>query len=368
MKTHIRVILVILIFNLLATNCSLQKDTAAQESTKIGWEDLQVSPKPNDNLCTKISIDELDWEQSKQDFAYGLYNAIEPAAAPNQGDLAEGTQWVNANEPLIFNWRFWYPEGNEESASLRLFVLLDERQLEDALPEPGIYNDINLQPGDDKSIKVNISPLSDGIHEIILVGIPYPQNEPNIYGNVVVVSRRITLIVGFPPSPPFRNINFTTLPAEGSNKHNDPAMTLELTLEKDGIDVWNWPHPWLDLQENTPLTFYALGGHQDVINLDAPDVEPLKSSFSAFLLFVDYQQVEIAPNQTVLYAKMDSDTAYARLPITLPPLPAGKHHLLVLRIDTPGVPMCILWDNPDERILPNSVHGKLVGVNVLPEK
>jgi hypothetical protein len=30
--------------------------------------------------------------------------------------------------------------------------------------------------------------------------------------------------------------------------------------------------------------------------------------------------------------------------------------------------MCILWDNPDERILPNSVHGKLVGVNVLPEK
>ncbi|HXF84920.1 MAG TPA: hypothetical protein VNK49_05970 [Anaerolineales bacterium] len=60
-------------------------------------------------------------------------------------------------------------------------------------------------------------------------------------------------------------------------------------------------------------------------------------------------------------------TAYARLPITINLPPPGKHHILVLRIDTPGVPMCILWGDPHSRILPNSVYGKLVGVNVLPE-
>jgi hypothetical protein len=366
MKMQPKIVVVILIFNLLATNCSLQKDTAAQEPVKIGWEDLQVPPKPDDNLCTKISIDELDWERSKQDFAYGLYNAIEPAAIPNQGDLAEGTQWVNANEPLVYNWRFWYPEGNEVSASLRLFVLLNERQLEDALPAPGIYSDINLQPGDDKSIQVTIPPLSAGIHDMIAIGIPYPQNEPNVYGNVVVVSRRITLIARTPSSPPFREIDFMSLPSEGSIKKNDPAMTLELTLKKDGIDVWNWPHPWLDVKENTRVNFYALAGHQDVLNLDAPPLEPLTTSFSALLLFVDYRQIEVAPGQTVLYGRVDNDTAYARIPMTINPLPPGKHHVLVLRIDTPGVPMCILWGDSQNRILPNGVYGKLVGINVQP--
>lgn len=346
------------------TSCSPQTNT--QELFVVRWGDLQVTPKPSENLCNNINPEDLIWERLKQGFpSYGLFNGIEPEELPNRENLANGTQWVNPNETLTFNWRFGYPEGNESPATLRLFVLLNERQLNNALPEPGNYSDINLEPGDDKSIKVIIPPLSPGVHDLIAVGIPYPENEPDEYGSVIVIYQRITLIAGETPSPPFRKINFTTLPAEGSNKQNDPGMNLELTLKKDGIEVWNWPNTWLDVNENTTLNFFALAGHQDVTNADAPDLEPLKTSFSALLLFVDYQQVDIAPDQTALFAKMDSDTAYARIPLTIPSLPSGKHHILVLRIDTPGVPYCLLWNAPLGRILPHSVYGKLVGINVL---
>ncbi len=322
-----------------------------------------------DSLCKDVYLSEKDWEREKPNVTYGLLEGVTPYTSKNIHKVANNTAWVNANEEILLRWQLWYPAGNERpSINLRIFVLLDGRQLDHALPKPGLYNDIVLERGEDKSFAVAIPPLEPGIHDIVAIGIPYLEEYPNEYGIVVLTGWRFTLIAEPAPTPPFRNIDFTTLPAEGSNKHNDPAMALELTLKKDGIDVWNWPHPWLDIRANTPLTFYALGGHQDVTNLDAPAVEPLKSSFSAFLLFVDYQQVEIAPNQTVLYAKMDSDTAYARLPITIKPLPPGKHHILVLRIDTPGVPMCILRGDTRSRILPNSVHGKLVGVNVLPEK
>ncbi len=87
----------------------------------------------------------------------------------------------------------------------------------------------------------------------------------------------------------------------------------------------------------------------------------------ATLLFMDYQQIEAAPGHTALYSKVTQDTAYGRIPLEIPPLPAGKHHLLVLRINTPGVPMCLLI-NPTARTLPNSVTGALVGVEVLPPK
>ena len=95
-------------------------------------------------------------------------------------------------------------------------------------------------------------------------------------------------------------------------------------------------------------------------------MDELEKSFFSLLLFVDYQQVEVAPGQMALYGRVDKDTAYARIPLELPPLAEGKHHLLVLGIDTPGVPVCILKGDPKGRILPNSIYGKLVGINVVP--
>jgi hypothetical protein len=365
-KMRARIIYVMLVFSLIVTSCSPQLNI--QKQSVIGWDDLQIAPKANDDLCSEISPQELDdWENIKQDFTYGLALGFLPEDILNPHKIAHETYWVNANEQLLFNWLFWYPEGNEEPANLRLFVLLDERQLNNALPQSGAYNDIDLEKGDDKSMKVVIPPLSAGIHDVIVVGIPYPQSDPDEYGRAILAYRRITLIAE-PVSSPFRKIDFISLPVEGSLKKNDPGMSLELTLKGDGIDVWNWPDPWLDIDLGTPTLFFALAGYEDVTNLDAPPMDDLETAFFSLLLFTDYQQVEIAPNQMATYGKVNKNTAYTRIPITINPLSEGKHHMLVLRIDSPGVPMCILNGNPKERILPNSIYGKLVGINVLLQK
>ncbi|MBI5823860.1 MAG: hypothetical protein HZB18_07535 [Chloroflexi bacterium] len=361
-----RIIYVLLVFSLIVTSCAPQLNI--QEPSVIDWDDLQIAPKTNDDLCAEISPKELnDWENIKKDFTYGLALGFLPEDVLNPHKIAHETYWVNTNEQLLFDWLFWYPEGNEGPANLRLFVLLDERQLNNALPQSGVYNDIDLEKGDDKSIKVAIPPLSAGIHDVIVVGIPYPQSDPDEYGRAILVYRRITLIAE-PASSPFRKIDFISLPVEGSMKKNDPRMSLELTLKESGIDVWNWPNPWLDIDPGTPTHFFALAGYEDVTNLDAPPMDQLETAFFSLLLFTDYQQVEIKPNQMAIYGKVNKDTAYARIPITINPLSEGKHPMLVLRIDSPGVPMCILKGNPKERILPNSIYGKLVGINVLPQK
>lgn len=239
---RIRIIFAILALILFTTSCSSESEPDSQEPSVIGWDDLQVTPKTNNNLCTDIPPEELMWERLKQDFTSGLFGGIYPEDTSNLDKLADATLWVTANEQQSLRWRFWYPEGNDRSANLRLFVLLDEHQLNSVFPEPGFYNDINLERGDDIALNITIPPLEPGVHDLIAIGLPYSQDYPNEYGIVRLVSWRITLIVEPLPSP-FRKLRFDSLSREGSVKKNDPLIPLTLTLKKDGLDVWNWPSP-----------------------------------------------------------------------------------------------------------------------------
>lgn len=364
---YTKTICIALLIIFLVTSCSPDKSLHSENSSLISWEDLQISSRTIENLCSDISVEDLNWENLKRDFAEGLLGGIFPYALADLDKLSDGTLWVEANEQILLKWRFWYPPNNERPANLRLFILLDEQQLNNALPEPGVYNDIDLQKGDDIALTVTLPHLEPGVHDIIAIGIPYPEDYPNENGIVRLVSWRITLIAK-PFSSPFRNIAFQSLPAEGSIRKNDPLIPLSLTLQKDGVDVWNWPSAWLDTKLNNSIGFFTLAGHTQVENLDAPPLDELKASFFSLLVFIDYQQIEVAANQMALYGKVDKDTAYTRIPIQLDPLPIGKHVALVLRIDTPGVPMCVLKGDPKGRILPNSIYGSLVGINVLPTK
>jgi hypothetical protein len=361
------IIYIALIVTFLVSNCSLSYDLHAEETSTISWEDLQITPRSNENLCADISVKDLDWETMKRDFTSGLFGGIFPDDLSKLDKLSDGTLWVESNEPVLLRWRFWYPPSNERPANLRLFILLDEHQLTDALPEPGLYNDINLQQGDDIALKVSLPPLAPGVHDVIAIGVPYPEDYPNEHGIVRFVSWRITLIAK-PFSSPFREITFRSLYPEGSLQKNDPLIYLVPTLKKDGLDVWNWPNPWLDVNVNNDIQFFALAGYNHVENLDAPSLDQLKASFFSLLLLVDYQQMEFAEHQTAFYGRVDNDTAYSRVPVKVKPLSVGKHIILLIRIDTPGVPLCVLRDDPKGRILPNSIYGSLVGINVLPPK
>jgi hypothetical protein len=352
---------------LVLASCSAQRRLPSQEGLTVDWEKLQITPMPDDELCTEILPEDLDYtgEEIKRDFSYGVMQGLFPEGIFRPYKIAGGTYWIDANAPLTLNWIFVYPAGNTGPLDLRIFVLRDEAQLTNALPQPGSYNDLHLEKGDTVTIKVKIPPLPAGVHEVHAVALPLPQNDPDEYGTVDVMSKRMTLIAE-PASAPFRNIDFAYLPADGSIERGDPGLSIEVMLREDSLHIWNWPDPWLNVKAGTPNRFYALAGHEDVINVDAPSLPPLEKSFFALLFFIDYQQVEMAPGQSVLYGAVEKDNAYSRISVEIPPLPEGKHHLLVLRINTPGVPYCLLKADSLGRFLPFDTYGRLVGINVLP--
>src|SRR5215211_864052 len=140
MHPRTRIIFIILIFDLLASNCSPQKAVATQKPTFIDWKNLQITSKTNDDLCTETPPEELDTgEGIKQDFTSGLAIGFLPEDLLTPHKIAYDTYWINANEQLSFNWHFWYPKGNESSLNLRLFILLDEQQLNNVLPQADSY-------------------------------------------------------------------------------------------------------------------------------------------------------------------------------------------------------------------------------------
>lgn len=346
-------------------SCSPMIKPGVHSLSEINWGNLQVTPPSNGTLC--VAAENLSWDQVKQDFTYGLLGSLYPNDISETREIGNGTFSMDADKPLNFSLRLWYPEGNDRSLSMRMFALLDEEQLNDIFVHGEPQNNIILDRGSDTSIPLKVPPLSVGVHDLIVVAVPYPEDYPNPEGIVNLIYWRITIIADSWTSP-FRGIDFVSLPADGTLSKKDPLLYLELTLKKDELIVWNWPNPWLDIHADEPLEFFMLAGHNYVDNLDAVYLDELQVSFFTVLLFIDYQQIEIAPNQIAAYAKVDKDTAYARIPVEIGSLPVGKHQLLALRIDSPGAPMCVLKGDPRGRILPNSIYGKLVGINVLPPK
>jgi hypothetical protein len=207
------------------------------------------------------------------------------------------------------------------------------------------YKDVTIPVGSETTLTLNLPPLTVGVHDLVIIGIPYVDSYPTPEGIVKVLGQRSTLIAGPLPTS-FRQISFSTLPAEGSLSKGDPKISLSLTLAEDSIKAWNWPEEGLNIKPDAPIKFSVLAGYGDVTNLAAPYINELGSSFFSLLLFVDYRQIEIAPGQAIIYAKVDKNTAYARAPAKIVLPSPGKHQMLVLRINFPGVPMCVLQGPP----------------------
>lgn len=345
--------------------CQSQKIGATPSN--IDWDTLQITPQAENSLCWDLSLIEKPpaWEEIKQSFQSGLLIGISQEDISGAKEIGYQTYTIEPNQSTEVKLRLWYPGQNTDPAAIRFFALLNEKQLQNVFPSNQYYKDVIIPAGTETTVTLYLPPLAAGIYDFIIIGIPYIENYPTPEGIVKVLNHRISLIAGAPPSTPFRQISFSDLPPDGLISKGDPKISLSLTLADDSIETWNWPEQWLTTKPGVPLKFSMLTGHEDVTNLDAPHINKLDSSFFSLLLFFDYQQIEIAPNQTTIYGKVNKNIAYARTSVEIILTSSGKHQILALRINSPGVPMCILRPPPGGRILPFDVTGILVGVNVV---
>lgn len=343
---------------ILSTGCSVAKPVN-NHSSLISWNDLQVTPSVGETLCWDISLfgDKPSWEQVKRDFRAGLVMKLE---IPDAKEIGYQTYEIPSVMPLVAELHFWYGEENSRQANIRLFTLLDEQQV-DVFTSKQFYYDVTIPIGSEVIVPLQIPPLSSGIHDLVIVGIPYVDEYPNPEGIVRVLNHRITLVVP-PITFPFRQINFVMLPAQGLLSRGEPKIPLMLSLRDEDLKVWNWPNEWLNTETDV-VEFFVIAGYENTVNLDAPDLTEPEYSFFALTFFVDYQQVNVEADKLAIYGKVSNDTAYTSNRINID-LEEGKHHILVIRINNPGIPMCILYGPPGGRILPFDVIGSLHGVNV----
>lgn len=111
------------------------------------------------------------------------------------------------------------------------------------------------------------------------------------------------------------------------------------------------------------LTGYVSPQIPENTGLDPPQVSQL-----ALLTFIDYQQVPVDEEQQVLYSEVVQNTAYVRIPISLPGFEEpGSHDLLVIKIDNPRVPLCVLQGLPDGYLFSPQVYTNRAAIEVLPE-
>jgi len=338
---------------------------------------IPITPQPNGQVCWEIPADvsmtdswaDVKAQNSPLVGGGGIAFGFGADDVPMWTMMGWKTFAMPPDEPTNGNFHIWLPDdgSNTGPIDLRFMVLLDELQLAGVLNGSlGKYYDVTLEPGMELTLTFHLPPLAPGIHDLNIVGLINAPAEPDPYGIIKSIHHRTTLLVG--PTPLAIAKPYVQFPADGSVAKRDPLITaLVPGLKTDLLLAWNWPETRLPISATESVDFYLYAGYAPVTNVNVPELLPPQKMPMAVLLFMDYQQIDIAPETLVLYGEVTDDTAYTRIGVTLPsPTTAGRHDILALRINYPGVPMCVLQGPFDGRIFPYSVDASRVAIEVTP--
>jgi hypothetical protein len=352
----------------LASNCaSLQPSApAASNLTQIT---LPITPRPDGRLCwDSSSLGGRTWAEVREGpplMSSGLGTGIAEGDISDSAFLGVHTFLVKPNIPLTAKLHVWYPrtELNTSPLNLRYLILLDERALAGAIPpSTGSYHDLTLQPEDEITLTLKIPPLSPGIHDLIAVGLANPTNEPDPYGIIESHALRTTIVAGSGTQSLSRS--FDHLPADGSITRGAANIPLMLGQAGGPLKVWNWPQTRLPVRLGKPVEFTIYAGYEGpgIVGGRQP-LQPEDIQF-ALLTFLDYRQVDVALGVPVLYGEVSRDTAYTRIAARLPPPgESGRHDILVVRINYPRIPMCVLNGPPDGQTFPSQMEVSRVAID-----
>lgn len=323
----------------------------------VPLQQLPLTPPPTDNLC-------WDYDQAApptetfEEFieVVGRGTGIYTHFAPSGSDFRRldratlgGTFGIEADAPVDLILQLFTQEAQPQS--IRYMVLHNEQQL--TLPvndDPVSSFDVLLQPGEMQTYSLSLPALPAGLHDIVLIGVRNFAEQPSPTGTPSVFSFRMTLIAG--DETGFTNgsdsLSYTTFPAEARMSRPGQSYPLALTLSDDTIVQWSFPDPIATFPPEDPLQLYALVGYASASFDAASGLEPLPASQFALLAFVNYQQVPISASKPVIYGEVLEDTLFARIPMLLPnDYPPGTHELMIVKIEHPRVPLCVLIGPPD---------------------
>jgi hypothetical protein len=257
--------------------------------------------------------------------------------------IGDHTTLIEPNKSQRINYRIFYAESQKtvDELNIRYFALLDEQYIDlDDEDTDQLYYDLTIHPDEFKEFSFELPPLSEGVHDLLLVGIPeYDRNVG--WQNFFSYFSRISLVAG---TPTYLPRDYTVLPAKGTNVmgFGAPRVHLNLSLD-DTLKDWSYPEPALVIDRGTAVDFNLAAGHM------SPSVlNQTQNNQFALLMLVDYQPFPIEGND-VLYAEVTPTTGYAQLPFHLETSTTqDRQDIFVIRIQNPGVLICEASNTKDE--------------------
>jgi len=303
---------------------------------------IPVTPQPNEQLCWSYTEAQLPNEETFEGFideigmGNGIYTNYE-LISPTIGLLGFGVYSSPDGRDISLKLQVYSPE--ERTQYIRYLLLINEKQFPIMLDGvETLFLDAVLEPQQLFSYSIPLPILAAGTHDIILLALPDVQSPPDSTGRLGVSNQRLTLVVG--QATP--NLLDYQRPQAASNDSTQ-GQSLTLTIG-DSLVQWSYPELKHVLAFDQSLKFNILAGYSGNTasgqNLSDPEI-----SHFALLTFLDYVQVPIASGKNVLYTEVKRDNAYSRIPIDLALKaiqPGTSHEVLVVRINYPRVPMCIL--------------------------
>jgi hypothetical protein len=286
----------------------------------------------------------------------GIYSGLIPDEQKTQY-LGERTYQVTENTPLDIILLLYSQETPAQA--IRLLVFLDETPvLIDGLSgqDEEFGRKISLTPGEIYETTITLPPMESGVYDFFVLRIHDANNEPSLMNERDTFADRLSFIVqdsismpsvGEPARP------FVKYDPNGLKSRGDPRILLGLSLD-DTLRQWNYPEASVVIGQGDTLSFNILAGDTRVPEQQDQDQIPDPSTRLALIVLMGYQPIPMVTT----YAEISSDTSYSRIPIEfVPTQPAGRHELVIIRVDNPGIPLCQLYDeNPNEFLLISRVQ------------
>lgn len=327
---------------------------------------LPETPSPDQNLCWDYDLVEPPSETFEQFIAsVGQSRGVYTDFAPEGTDiryLGNTTYGVEAGQSIELRLQLFTQEA--EPQSIRYVLFHNESQL--TLPVNGQLQstiDAHLVPNEIQTYVLTLPELKEGIHDLVLIGIQGFDQPPQATGTTSVFSFRRTLIAGHEAGLSYEDneIKYALLEAEEKMQNSGNSILLGLTLSADTLVQWSYPEPKATFTADDPISINVLAGYSAAFFDASTGLQPLPSSRFALIALLDYQQVPLNSGNDVFYGEVLENTHFARVPITLDnPNQAGEHDLVMVRINYPRVPLCVLSGPPDGYTLNSqAIHNRV---------
>lgn len=306
---------------------------------------LPVTPLADGTICwNKTEVQAMADELTPEGFdefiasvgkAGGFYSAVFPAS-DNVEIVGERVFRAPANEEVVMTYSTYSPE---EAQRVRFLAFHNEQQI--MLGEETPYVDVVLSDESKFDLSIQLPPLEQGVHDIVVVYDDAVDEPPHPVGSFNALAYRFTIVAGdlLDEHP----ITYTPYSAEAAIAE-DGLIRFTLTLTDDTLDAWNAPARAHRISTGETLDFNILTGYfgMDVINSVEEQAQPEVARF-ALIGLVDYEQVPLRDDSTVLYGQVEQGTAYARIPVTMPAFEEpGRYDIAIMQVNNPRIPICVL--------------------------